>query len=276
MRLAPRTSPSGPRTRPLGPVIAALLVLTTSACRDTFYPLKNRVTPGLDAFVVFVGDGQNGASELFAGQAGGGNVFQVTFTLAEEDAPALSPSGGVLAFTRAPSAADSSGRRIWFMNLVTGAERDVPAFPGGAVPLALAFSADGAVLYARTTAGLWAVDAPPAALVPRKLAGADSVRADSALTTFIGEPPFARIAACEQAVATLCAFVPGRAETPLQAGATDPVHWGADSVAYMVGSSLLVRSGAGGRAREVMWARVPPHPRKPTYAPAASPPAGAR
>ncbi|HWA40191.1 MAG TPA: hypothetical protein VG712_01185, partial [Gemmatimonadales bacterium] len=58
-------------------------------------------------------------------------------------------------------------------------------------------------------------------------------------------------------------------EAPLQEGGFDPVHWGADSVGDFLGDRLLVRAGGGGRVREVMWARVPPHPRRPTYAPAA-------
>src|SRR5690349_14942500 len=67
----------------------ALLVLgATLGCQSTFLPLKNRITPGTDAFVVFVADGQGDASELWAGQASGGAVYQVTYTLADEDAPA--------------------------------------------------------------------------------------------------------------------------------------------------------------------------------------------
>ena len=43
----------------------------------------------------------------------------------------------------------------------------------------------------------------------RVLAAADSVRADSALTVFIGEPPFARIGPCLAAAGSLCAFPAG-------------------------------------------------------------------
>ena len=253
-----------------------LLFVLLPACRDTFYPLKNRVTPGVDAFVVFVAEGQAGAGELWAGQASGGNVHQVTYTLADEDAPALSPSGGVLAFTRAPTISDSTERRVWFMNLVSGNEREIDPFPDGAIPLVLAFSEDGLVLYARTTRGLWALEAPPALPAPRQLAGVDSGRADSALTVFLGDPRFARIGPCLQAVGTLCAFPPGQAETPLQKGGFDPVHWGADSIGYFVGDRLLVRAGGGGRVREVRWARMPKLPRRPTYAPPALPPASGR
>ncbi len=240
-----------------------------AACQSTFLPLKNRITPGTDAFLVFVADGQAEAGELWAGQASGGSVYQVTYTLSDEDAPALAPSGGVLAYTRAPTRADSAARRIWFMNLVSGNEREMPPLPGGAIPTRLAFSADGTTLYARTAAGLFALTAPPAVSPPRRLSAADSARADSALTTYIGDPPFAPIAPCVVAAGSLCAFPPGEPEAPLQEGGVDPVHWGADSVGYFVGDRLLVRSGGGGRVREVMWARVPPHPRRPTYAPAA-------
>src|SRR6478609_7271647 len=104
------------------------LLAGTVACRDTFYPLKNRITPGVDPIVVFVADGQADAGELWAGQGSGGTVFQLTYTLSDEDAPALSPSGSVLAFTRAASRADSMSRHLWFMNLVTGNEREIPAF----------------------------------------------------------------------------------------------------------------------------------------------------
>jgi hypothetical protein len=265
MRLAPRTSHFA---------LVACLAATT-ACQDTFYPLKNRITPGLDAFVVFTADGQAEAGELWAGQASGGPVFQLTYTLSDEEAPALAPSGGVLAFVRSPSRADSMGRRVWFMNLVTGNERETSAFPDSSVPLRLAFSADGATLYVRTTSGLWSLGAPPAPASPRRLVASDSVRADSALTVYIGEPSFARIGPCLVAKETLCAFPPGPSyparESPLQEGGFDPVHWGPDSVGYFVGDRLLVRAGEGGRVRDVKWTRVPPRPRQPTFAPKALP-----
>ncbi|MEO6068678.1 MAG: hypothetical protein ABJB33_07195 [Gemmatimonadota bacterium] len=254
----------------------AMMLAATAACRDTFYPLKNRVTPGIDPFVVFVADAQAGAGELWAGQAGGGTVYQVTYTLSDEDAPALTPSGGVLAFTRAPTAADSAGRRIWFMNLVSGNEREVPALPDGAVPLSLAFSDDGAILFVRTTKGIYALQSPPSVPTPRRLSAIDSLRADSVLTVFIGDPRYALIAQCRKAIGSLCAFPPGQDEAPLQAGGVDPVRWGADSVAYFVGDRLIVRSGGGGRAREVRWVRMPPAPRRPTFAPAAQPPLAPR
>jgi hypothetical protein len=251
------------------PHFGLIALVATTACQSTFLPLKNRITPGIDAFVVFVADGQADAGELWAGQASGGSVYQVSYTLSDEDAPALSPTGGVLAYTRAPTRADSAARRVWFMNLVSGNEREMPPLPDGAIPTRLAFSADGTVLYVRTAAGLWSLPAPPSAPAPQRLSGADSARADSALTTYIGEPPFAPIAPCVLAAGSICAFPPGQPEAPLQVGGFDPVHWGADSVGYFVGDRLLVRSGGGGRVREVMWARVPPHPRRPTYAPAA-------
>jgi len=157
------------------------------------------------------------------------------------------------------------------MNLVSGNEREVDPLPDGAVPLALAFAADGATLYVRTTKGLWSLQAPPNAPAPRRLSATDSLHADSALTTYLGEPPFARIGPCLIAKGSLCAFPPGTAEAPLQEGGVDPVHWGADSIGYLIGDRLIVRSGGGGRSREILWARMPTHPRRPTFAPAASP-----
>jgi hypothetical protein len=157
------------------------------------------------------------------------------------------------------------------MNLVTGNEREVDTLPGGAIPEALAFSVDGTTLYVRTTHGLWAIHAPPTAPAPQRLSAADSLRADSALTVYLGEPSFAKIAPCNATAETLCAFPPGTAEAPLQAGGFDPVHWGADSIGYFVDDRLIVRAGGGGRSREILWARMPTHPRRPTYAPAASP-----
>jgi len=261
----------GPRTTYQVPLFALAFLLGSAACRDTFYPLKNRITPGLDAFVVFAADGQAGAGELWAGQAGGGNVFQLTYTLSDEDLPALSPSGDVLAFVRSPARADTALRRIWFMNLTTGNERDLPLLPDSTIPTRLAFSADGGVLFARTRSGLWKVDAPPAPPAARRATGADSIAADSALTVFLGEPAFARIDACAERTGWICAFPPGQQETPLQEGGVQPVHWGADSIAYLVGDRLVVRSGEGGRSREVMWVRLPTNPRFPTYAPKAPP-----
>jgi hypothetical protein len=244
----------------------------SAGCRDTFYPLKNRITPGLDPFVVFAAEGQGGTRELWAAHTGGGRVFQLTFTLGDESAPALAPGGGVLAFVRSTSRSDTLGRRIWFMNLVTGAERDMPSLPDSSIPERLAFSADGARLYARTQTGLWSVDAPPAISSPRRLVASDSVVADSVLTVYLGDPPFARIAACAAKAGWICAFPAGKEETPLQEGGVDPVRWGPDSVGYLVGDRLVVRSGGAGRSREVMWTSVPRNPESPTYAAAAPQP----
>ena len=260
-----------PLRRAIPQVSFVALGLLLAGCQDTFYPLKNRITPGLDPFVVFAAEGQGGARELWAAHTGGGTVYQLTYTLGDESAPALAPTGGVLAFIRSTARGDSAGRRIWFMNLVTGAERDLPSLPDASIPSRLAFSADGARLYARTPTGLWGIDAPPLPSAPRRLAGADSLAADSALTVYLGDPPFARIAACVARTGWICAFPPGKEETPLQEGGVEPVRWGPDSVGYLVGGRLIVRSGGAGRSREVMWTRVPPNPESPTYAPATPP-----
>ena len=177
----------------------------------------------------------------------------------------------MLAFVRAATPADSTARRVWFMNLVTGNEREMPVFPDSSVPLRLAFAADGNAIYARTTGGVWVLDAPPAPPLFRRATGADSAAADSALTVFIGDPAFARIGPCIAKVGSLCAFPPGQAEAPLQEGGVDPVHWGTDSIAYLIGDRLIVRPGVGGRSREILWAQMPSHPRRPTFAPAAPP-----
>src|SRR5690349_295440 len=126
------------RTSHFGLLVCTVSMLSIAACRDTFYVLKNRITPGLDPFLVFAADGQAGAGELWAGQAGGGPVYQLTYTLSDEEHPTLSPTGGVLAFLRAPTANDPSQRHVWFMNLVTGDEREVDSLPAGAVPGQLA------------------------------------------------------------------------------------------------------------------------------------------
>jgi hypothetical protein len=257
-----------PRPLSLVPCFA-LVLLTGTACQDTFYPLKNRITPGLDPFIVFVAEGQGGARELWAAHTGGGRAYQLTYTLGDESAPALTPTGGVLAFLRSTGPGDSAGRRIWFMNLVTGAERDLPPLPDASIPSRLAFSADGTRLYVRTPTGLWRVDAPPAPAAVGRVTGVDSLAADSALTVYLGDPPFARIGACAVRTGWICAFPPGNEETPLQEGGVDPVRWGPDSVGYLVGDRLVVRSGGAGRSREVMWTGVPPRPATPTYAPAA-------
>src|SRR5262249_11655516 len=159
----------------------------------------------------------------------------------------------VLAFVRAPTANDSAGRHVWFMNLVTGDEREVDSLPDGAVPLAIAFSSDGASLFVRTAKGLYSLNAPPSAPAPQRLSATDSLRADSAFMVFLGEPPFALIAPCLKTPGALCAFPPGAPEAVLEGGAEEPVHWGADSIGYRVDDRLIVRSGAGGRPREVMW-----------------------
>ena len=168
----------------------ALLLL--AACSVT--PLSRRLGIGAEAYVVFVGESRTGDTDLFAVTPAGGRPIQFTFTRAAETHPALAPGGAVVAFLR--KAESEEVRHVIFLNLLNGTEREVilPAALGN--PEALGWATDGSVLYLRTGTGLAAVTPPPAEPSPRAVTGAESARADSALSVLLGTPAFARVDCC--------------------------------------------------------------------------------
>jgi hypothetical protein len=228
-------------------------------------PLGNRLQVGSESYVVFEAVGEGGQGDLYATPAGGGPSFPVTFSRVHETAPALSPDGTMLAYIRAPLEADSAGYRVWIMNLLNGAERELPESPGGA-PRRVAWSRDGQRVFVRTSGGDLVASAPPASPSQEAVTGALQAVADSALEVVLGDPPFAIVTSCAGA-AGLCVPSDSGAPQVLDAGGRDPFVWGPDSVGYFVGNDIEIRPLGGGATRRLNWARSPDRPKTATQFP---------
>jgi len=229
--------------------LASLLLL--AAC-GPLPPMRHRIEAGEDPYVVFVADAPDGRGDLWAMHTGGGESVQLTFSLPAESAPALSPDGDVIAFLRARSSADTVHRRVWLMNLLNGAERELELPEEAAVPTRVAWAGRGRIVV-RTTDGAWLIDAPPAPAEPRRIMPTESPRTDSAFAVYAGDPPFARIEPCA-GDAGICVIGASGTPSSLSPSGRDPIAWGADSVGYLEGSELVVRPVGPGLARR---ARLP-------------------
>lgn len=236
-----------------------IAVLALSACAG-LSPLRGRAIVGRDAYVIFVADGPGGQSDLFAVRADGGSVFQITFTSVIEAAPALSPDGGTVAFLRGRTAQDSVPTTLWILNLLSGAERELP-LTAGARPDRVGWSADGKRLYVRAGSDRYVLGAPPAGAAARPLADAERAVADSSFSVLLGDPPFGRVMPCDDG---LCVRPDSGAPSRFAEHAHDGVRWGADSVGFFSGEDLVVRPLGPGRPRRVEWSAVPGRPREMT------------
>ncbi len=237
-------------------------MLAVAAC--SFTPLTNRVDLGNDDFVVFVGEGVDGRTDLFVSLASGGTVTQLTYTGSVESLPRLSANGDVLAFIRARDTAAASPRALIVMNLLSASERriDVPAEAGP--PTALGWSVDASTLYLRTSAGTWVVAAPPAPLELIAVADGDRAAADTALGAWLGTARFAQAVACPDG--GVCITGPRGDTTMIAPEGRGAFRWGADSVAWFEGDNLIVRGLGPGSARRVTWRRAPANARDGSYA----------
>jgi WD40-like Beta Propeller Repeat len=244
-------------------VVAALLL---SGCTG-LSPLRGRAAVGRDAYVIFVGDGPGGQPDLFGVRADGGPVFQITYTSVLEAAPALSPDGGTVAFLRARTIHDSVPTAVWVLNLLSGAERELPLPPGGERPDRVGWSGDGKSIYVRAGTTRYELSAPPAAPAPRALAGPARAAADSSFSVWLGDPAFGRAVGCDQA---LCVQTDSGPPTPFAPNSRDAARWGPDSVGFVSGSDLIVRPVGPGRERRVEWSGVPAKPRELTSFPGRS------
>ena len=250
-------------------VTCHLSLVTLVGCRVSLSPVKNRVGVGVESYVFFDADGEDGQGDLYVGSASGGKVFRATFTRVHESSPALSPNGIMLAFIRGSHAADSAGHRVWVMNLMNGAEREVPEPGAGAFPQRLAWSLDGTTLYVRTSRGDFQTAAPPAD--PRLVAvdRASQAAADTALRVPLGLPVIAIAEPCDSG-GGICARTPSGAQRLSPVG-RDAFRWGADSVGYFIGNGIEVRPLGGGSTRQLRWTGIPSPPRTATQFPGLAP-----
>ena len=220
-------------------VVAALGV---AACG--FSPLTNRIDVGEEAFVVLVATGPDGFVDLYAVPAGGGTTARITFTPMIESHPALSRGGDVIAFLRSQDTLPATPRDLVVMNLLNGAERTltVPEVAGHIDRLA--WSDDGTQLLLATATGTWAIGAPPGEPVATRLEGEARDIADSALTTWLGRPRFARAFNCpsDDNSVGVCLIGPSGDTAVLTRRGRDAFAWGMDSVGWFEGDAMYVRS----------------------------------
>jgi hypothetical protein len=252
--------------RPL-PAIAASLVL--AACERGYLPLGGRFEVGRDPMVIFVGGDAPAGGDLYALQADGGRAIPITFSVVGELRPSLSPEGGQVAFLRGASLTDSMPASVWVLNLISGAERQVPVPLGTGPPERVGWR-DGALVVG-TRGGIYRVPAPPADGKPTLLAGPTRAAAESSLAVLLGSPVFARVVPCDDP-ADLCVVGDSGAPALLAEEASDAARWGDDSVAYLSGGRLVVRPVGPGHPRVVTWSGVPARPRQLTVFPGATEP----
>jgi len=252
----------GPVSRVPYPPIAALAAIALSAC--AFSPLAHRIKVGEEPFVVFVGEGRDQHTDLFAVSANGGAVTQVTFTALVEQEPRLTPTGEMVAFLRMRDTAATEHRDVVLMNLQSGGERilSLPAEAGR--PLAVAWSDDVSRLYIRTDRGLWQAAMSTATGMVTPIASAESAVADSAIDTWLGSPRFTRVIRC--ANGGMCIAGAAGDTTSLSSDGHDALRWGSDSVAWFQSGIIVVRSLGPGHQRSVALQDAPSRPRDATYA----------
>jgi len=220
-------------------------------------PLTNKIKVGEEPFVVGVGEGSDGFTDLYAALAMGGNFFRLTFNRAEERHPRLSPEGTSVAFARRNTTAEPWSLVV--LDLRSNREAATPLPKALGEPEAIGWSGDGSRVVVRGT-GSMVTPAPPLALWLRPVSLDSANWADSVISELLGDPPSARIGRCEEE-----ACVIGGADTTRLAGVTGPIRWGADSIAYMGSTGWEIRPLAGGRVRRPEWKLMPANLREMTY-----------
>jgi dipeptidyl aminopeptidase/acylaminoacyl peptidase len=234
-----------------------LLTLCSVGCRMSLSPIKNKIGIGVESYVVFEADGEDGQGDLYAGSSSGGSAYRLTFSRVHEYAPALSPDGSMLAFIRGRTRQDTSSHRVWIMNLLNGAERELPQGSGGR-PLRVGWSRDGQTLYVSTTSGDFFTPSPPAPS-DLKPVGSQAAQADSALSVLLGEPAMAMVTQCPGGQG-LCVPADSGGPQVLSTEGRDAFRWGSDSVGFWVADVIEVRPLGGGTTRQLRWTGMPAHP----------------
>lgn len=225
-------------------------------------PLTNKIKVGEEPFVIAVGEGVDGMTDLFAAPAGGGSFTRLTFNRPEERFPHLSPDGSMVAFLRS-SGTESGGHWLLVVqNLLTNAERAMP-LPGDAgEPERLGWDRDGKRVVV-SAAGYFAATVPPAAPVLARFPADSLPLADSLSREVLGDPPQGVVQRCMNGAA--CILAADGALTLLDSTVAGAMRWGADSVGYFVPGGFEVRPLRGGRSRRPLWTGAPAGLRQLTY-----------
>lgn len=250
----------GTRWRGRVPLTSHLLLLT--ACAVT--PLTNQIDVGGEPFVIAVGEGPDGQTDLYAAPAGGGGFTRLTFNRPEERFPKISPDGGSVAFLRAAAGPSGPPWSLVIQNLKTYGESAAPLPAEAGEPERLGWARDGrsVVVSAR---GFYEANAPPAVLTFRRFPDDSAAIADSLSRELLGEPPQGVVRECPSA--GICIRAGTGELTALDTAASDAVRWGADSVGYFLPRGFEVRPLRGGRSRHPVWARAPAGLRQLTHHP---------
>jgi hypothetical protein len=225
-------------------------------------PLTNKIAVGEDPFVIGVGEGPDGLTDLFAASAKGGGFVRLTFNRPEERSPRLSPEGSKVAYFRATGATTGARWSLVVLNLLTNAERSAPLPAESGVPERLGWSRDGRRVVVGAQ-GYFVSAAPPAPIRFSRVALDSAPAADSATAELLGDPPRARVEQCM--VGGSCIRTASGELTALGSGSSGAIRWGADSVGYFRGSEFEVRPLAGGHSRRPEWSGAPLRLRDLTY-----------
>lgn len=249
------------------PVTAHRLLVTgycllVTGCAVT--PLTNKIKIGEEAFVIAVGEGPDGRTDLYAAPAGGGRFTRLTFNGAVERLPKLSPDGAMVAFLRAGSGTGGPFWSLVILNLLTGAERAAPLPAEAGEPDRLGWSRDGKRVVV-SAQGFFGMAAPPDAPGLTRFPADSLAWADSLSRELLGDPPRGIVRACERG--GLCIEAQTGEVTPLDSAARDAVRWGADSVGYFLPGGFEVRPLGGGRPRRPVWVGAPARLRQLTQHP---------
>ena len=226
-------------------------------------PLTNKISVGEEPFVLAIGEGPDGMTDLYAAPAHGGGFVRLSFNRMIESAPRLSQSGRAVVYLRQLAGAGRAPE-IVVLDLGNGAEERVVLPREAGAPVRVAWLGRDSRIAVRAESGVFGFAAPSGAAVPARLHGADSALADSALGVPLGSPVAAMVVPCDGV--GLCVRTADAAVSPLDPEGHGAVRWGADSVGYFNGAGFEVRPLAGGRSRHPEWSGAPAHLRELTYA----------
>lgn len=226
-------------------------LLAVMAIGCSISPLQGRIDVGEEPFVVFVAEGTDGKTDLFASLPGGGEVSRLTFTELAESSPRVTREGGLVVFLRVRSPSEPDRRDVVIMNLLSGAERRLELPAAAATPEQVAWTADETGVYVRAGEGTWMIQAPPAEGHPVRLPADRLGGADSALAVLLGSPAFARAEPCVDG--GICVTGPNGEPNRLSTTGSGPFRWGSDSLAWFDGGTIRVRPLGPGPVRAVDW-----------------------
>ncbi|HEU5217186.1 MAG TPA: hypothetical protein VFU23_00905 [Gemmatimonadales bacterium] len=239
---------------------AILIIGCLASCGVT--PLTNKLRIGEESYIIAVGEGNDGQTDLYAAPAGGGSFTRLTFSRPEEALPAISPDGARVAFLRAAGGVKGPPWSVVVLDLMNYSERVTPLPSDAGDPRRLGWTRDGArvIVSAREYFVTSAAPAPPA--LTRWPADSTAL-ADSLTRQLLGDPPLGMVGECSGG--GLCIVARTGEVTPLDSGARDAVRWGADSVGYFLPGGFEIRPLAGGSTRRPAWSGAPARLRQLSY-----------